>query len=227
MTRKSPKLGSTQLIEAGVDVDFPVVYRAICGLDSLAQAAGRCNREGKNNCLGRVVWFELEHPPPPGHLRHTAQTAREVASNVEDLLSPRAMERYFAVHFWQRSDSWDKKEVLQAVGSQPEKMHFQFRQMASRYQLIPDETAAIVVRYGEGAQQLISELAQPYPPSRRTWTKLRHYTVQLREIERRQFEQQGLLANYHDCLVLDVDGLYDSALGILIDGTLTGEDLIC
>ena len=69
---------STQLVEAGVDLDFPVVYRALAGLDALAQAAGRCNREGRLDTPGLVHVFVSPSPPPPGHLRRAAEVARHV-----------------------------------------------------------------------------------------------------------------------------------------------------
>ena len=90
---------STQLIEAGVDLDFPVVYRAMAGLDSIAQAAGRCNREGKlpDGRLGEVVVFRAEEGAPSGSLKQGQDITEEMlaAGLLEDPLSPAAFAEYF------------------------------------------------------------------------------------------------------------------------------------
>lgn len=88
---------STQLVEAGVDLDFPVVFRALAGLDALAQAAGRCNREGKQKELGRLVVFRAPTKPPQGVLA----TAHDVASGMIkknpnlDLFAPDTQREFF------------------------------------------------------------------------------------------------------------------------------------
>ena len=71
---------STQLVEAGVDFDFPVVYRALAGLDSIAQVAGRCNREGRLRKPGKVVVFVPPKNAPAGILRKAAETTRIILS---------------------------------------------------------------------------------------------------------------------------------------------------
>ncbi|TAN37774.1 MAG: CRISPR-associated endonuclease Cas3'' [Verrucomicrobia bacterium] len=99
---------STQLVEAGVDIDFPVVYRALGGLDSIAQAAGRCNREGKLNSvgkLGQVHVFVPPKPAPPGLLRKGEDTTRELPSlDGFDPQKPEFFARYFSL-FYQRVNS--------------------------------------------------------------------------------------------------------------------------
>ena len=85
---------STQLVEAGVDLDFDAVYRAPAGFDSVAQAAGRCNREGRLD-RGRVWLFETETLPPPGILRQSAQVGRELSTEYPDPLTPEAVRKYF------------------------------------------------------------------------------------------------------------------------------------
>ncbi|MEZ4270841.1 MAG: CRISPR-associated endonuclease Cas3'', partial [Myxococcota bacterium] len=91
------RLISTQLVEAGVDIDFPVVFRAVAGFDAMAQAAGRCNREGRLDAPGELRVFVPESSPPPGILR----TGRDVALCLLradpglDLLSPESQKQYF------------------------------------------------------------------------------------------------------------------------------------
>lgn len=105
------KVVSTQLIEAGVDIDFSVVYRAIAGLDSIAQAAGRCNREGKLE-YGKVFVFKGENPPPPGHLRQSAESGEKTLQSFQkDPLCLDAIASYFDDFFWKRAGAhgMDKK----------------------------------------------------------------------------------------------------------------------
>ncbi|MGB7323742.1 MAG: CRISPR-associated helicase Cas3' [Rubripirellula sp.] len=220
---------STQLIEAGVDVDFPVVYRAICGLDSLAQAAGRCNREGRRES-GEVYFFESEQAPPPGMLRQAADSARELLSKHPDLLSPAAIEEYFQLHYFKRGqEGWDKREVMQAIGRSPRAMQFRFREISDRYRFITEVTETIVVPWGKG-KRLIKKLRNEFePPTRDDWRRLQRYTVSVRDHELRQLLAAGALEKMHDCWVLAQPHLYDEAMGLtpqLADGVLPVDDLI-
>ena len=154
------RLVSTQLIEAGVDVDFPCVYRAEAGFDSIAQAAGRCNREGRLD-VGRVYVFESDQRPPAGLLRHAADVARELAAAHPNPLAPASVEAYFRHLYWMQSHAWDKEEVMPCFDFRPNfdpLPLFKFRTAAQRYQIIRDEQASILVPYNDEARSLIARL---------------------------------------------------------------------
>jgi len=102
---KECRVVSTQVVEAGVDIDFPVVFRAMAGLDSIVQAAGRCNREG-GLARGRVVVFDTDEKPPPDIGRAAGDTAQVLMPGV-DALDLGIIERYFSLHYWTRSAEWD------------------------------------------------------------------------------------------------------------------------
>jgi CRISPR-associated endonuclease/helicase Cas3 len=220
---------STQLIEAGVDVDFPVVYRASCGLDSLAQAAGRCNREGRLDS-GEVYFFESEQLPPPGMLRQAADIGRELVGKYEDLLSPLAIEEYFQLHYFKRGESgWDKNQVLEAVGRSPSSLQFQFREISDRYRFISEVTDSVIVPWGKG-KRLIERLNDTHRPLLRAdFRRLQRYAVSVRDHERKILIEAGALTKLHDCWVLTQAHLYDNSLGLLLhraDGILPIEDTI-
>lgn len=134
---------STQLIEAGVDVDFPVVWRALSGLDSIAQAAGRCNREGRlAHRLGQVRVVVRPIPKMLGQLNSAAETTRSLlATGLPDALAPEAFERYFKL-FYARQHSLDKHGIVELLTERGGAMEFNFRSAAERFKLIDDEDQA-------------------------------------------------------------------------------------
>lgn len=158
------RLISTQLIEAGVDIDFPCVYRATAGFDSVAQAAGRCNREGRLP-NGRVYIFDTETLAPAGLLRQAAQAAGEMAEHFEDPLAPAAVEAYFRLFYWSQKHNWDRMDVLAQFDDdlRDPKLRLQFREAAARYKLITDEQVPVLVPYNEEARAMRSRLLRGEP----------------------------------------------------------------
>lgn len=157
---KPCRLVSTQLIEAGVDIDFPVVYRAPAGFDSIAQAAGRCNREGRHE-YGRVYVFDTDAPAPPGPLRHAAEAAQELLHIYPDPLSPEAIEAYFRHYYWSQEHRWDRCDVLGPLRDDLRHLPLlllKFQTAAARYRIIRDEQVQILVPYDDHARRILDRL---------------------------------------------------------------------
>jgi CRISPR-associated endonuclease/helicase Cas3 len=204
---------STQLVEAGVDLDFPVVYRALAGLDSIAQAAGRCNREG-NLARGEVRLFV---PPsrPPEALAAPAEIARRLlARDGGDPLRPDGFHDFFRELFWLAGPDLDRHRVLSdlADGAPPgDRFWFKFRTAAGKFRLIDDRgSRTVLVRYGKGAD-LIAQLERNGPDA---WLlrRLQRYAVNLPD------RRVSMLMACGEILELPV------APGILIQSSSGGYD---
>lgn len=175
---KPCRVVSTQLIEAGVDLDFPVVFRSLAGLDSIAQAAGRCNREGRLPGLGQVFVFESEHPIPRGHLRQTADTARPLL-RADDLTAPTTIRTYFENLYWKRSAEWDARQVLPEFRLRSDLLGFGFRTAAGKFRMIEQEMESVVVPYGHEHAAFIDKLRYQEFPGRDLIRRAQRRSVQL------------------------------------------------
>lgn len=175
----SCRLVSTQLIEAGVDIDFPAVYRAPAGFDSIAQAAGRCNREG-HLPAGKFCLFDTETQPPAGLLRHAAQAASELTERFDDPLMPEAVEAYFRLFYWSQQHLWDRRQVLESFDADLRDrrlLHLQFRTAAFKYRIIADEQAPVLVPFDEDARKMRDELLRGKPAHLEALRSAQKYVV--------------------------------------------------
>ena len=164
---------ATQLIEAGVDIDFPVVFRQEAGLDSVLQAAGRCNREGKQNiCTTHVFSLSAERPLPSGSMSD-ANNARLNMVDVKDWFAPEAMAKYFE-QLYCRKDTFDKKDMKTYLYKPNELC---FKTASEEFRLIEDQGKTVYVNYGD-CERLIQQLKNA-GPSYGLMKKLSKYAVNI------------------------------------------------
>ncbi|ELM3824253.1 CRISPR-associated endonuclease Cas3'' [Pseudomonas aeruginosa] len=162
ITGEPCRLVATSLIEAGVDVDFPVVLRAEAGLDSIAQAAGRCNREGRRPLAeSEVLVFSTANSDwaPPEELKQFAQAAREVMRlHPDDCLSMAAIERYFRLLYWQKgAEELDAGNLLGLIeigrlDSLP------YETLASKFRMIDSLQLPVIIPFDDEARAALREL---------------------------------------------------------------------
>ncbi|WP_305075212.1 CRISPR-associated helicase Cas3' [Propionivibrio sp.] len=220
---------STQLVEAGVDIDFPVVYRALAGLDSIAQAAGRCNREGRLE-RGEVYVFVPPQEPPPGLLRMAKQKTQHLWKALQAGSNPMGVERfgeYFSALY--RDSSLDAKNIRDLLRSRGPEFQVMFRTAAERFRLIDEQDGATVfVRYRRDPEDdrigMWLNTLKKNGPDRWLLRKLQRYGVTIYNNDLQRLLKQGdiepLGGDFPGLYVqsADNDVLYDKVLGINVDG---------
>lgn len=222
---------STQLIEAGVDVDFPVVYRAMAGLDSIAQSAGRCNREDKLGRLGKVIVFKPETPSPKGFLRQGEDITWELLlmGELAEPLAPQNFQRYFSLMNSKGSrDEHDIVNMLTAVQSPDIPLGIQFRTAAKKFRLIDDIGTAIIVPFRPDNVEespveawlnlLESDAAQTW-----VYRKLQRYTVTIWEADFNKFLKLGCLELRAGQYLLN-DAFYHLSWGVNVQDEVISSD---
>lgn len=205
------RVASTQLIEAGVDVDFSCVFRSISGIDSIAQAAGRCNRNGRSEKPCSVFVFTFPEEMENSFFRKAAQSAQKLFERFDgDLTSPDCVHEYFYDYFWKNQHRMDEDGTLDLC-CKAQKGDIQFKDIAT-FQMIKTATFPVVVAIEKGAVDLIRQLEfAEYPGS--ILRKLQQYSVQVYPYQLDEI-RSWLESPYPGVWVLRSSELYSEQTGL-------------
>lgn len=234
------RLIATSLIEAGVDISFPEIWRAAAGLASIAQAAGRCNRSGElgelGNAFGRAVVFEPAfadgRKPVPSMIAPFYQAARNVLrKGCGDVLGLDAVQEYFRWLYWsQRYEKLDDARlpdktpfpIIRMIAAMKSGFCFPFARIATAFQMIDDVMDPVIIAQDAEARDAIASLRQADLPPAGIQRKLQQYTVPVPAAARAAMLASGAAqairpVEYGDRFVVLEPGLYDDALGLRLD----------
>jgi len=208
------RLVATSLIEAGVDISFPEVWRAAAGLDSIAQAAGRSNREGElpEGQFGRVVVFEPTEIKPQQEIKQRWEASQAAFRAGLDPLGLEGVRSYFQQLYWSKgADELDRAEIdgrpglLRAIRERSSDHMFPFRSIAEAFRMIEEAMEPVIVPWqadeqDEEAQTLLSEIANKERPSGRDLRRLQQYVVSIPAKVRADWLARGVLKPVHPAL---------------------------
>ncbi|HLO16972.1 MAG TPA: CRISPR-associated helicase/endonuclease Cas3, partial [Anaerolineales bacterium] len=221
---------STQVMEAGIDVDFPVGFRALAGLDSIVQAAGRINREMKRG-LSDLYVFDPETPfikKTPIFVKQGATVAESILRDFTDQSdSKQAIEKYFdfLYNLQDARTAFDVKKIIAHFDKNTGELDFDFKTAAEKFRLIENNTVAVVIPYNEDARRLL-EQARYHPFPHKFARLLQMYTVNIYENEFEKLQIKGVIETYNETYeVLTNMDYYDKNTGLVLSAD-TGGDAI-
>lgn len=213
---------STQLVEAGVDLDFPVVYRALAGLDSIAQAAGRCNREGMlrdgrgEPMPGRVVVFVPPRSAPVGLLKMAEDGGRRsLEEQHPDPLSPERFRAYFQDLYWKHGPRLDRHGILDLL-DHGQMLEIRFRTAAEKFRLIDDAQLPVLVRHrNQDILHRLRELREKrWEPDRRMRREMQRFVVGIPRRLHLELAASGKIEEWFPGVwVQNSTGMYDPEVG--------------
>ena len=216
------------MVEAGVDIDFPIVFRQEAGLDSILQAAGRCNREGSLK-LGHTFVFKLEHQATKGTLSNAINAFNLFKlDEYKDWFSPEAMYGYFK---WLYNNSNFDKENIEKECRIDKKEYcpdINFETIHQKFKLIEDNGVSIFV-LTESNVDLLRQVKNDGYIDRRNLNKLGKYMVNIRKSDFKKLLVQGLLeevipkSNLYKTIL---EKQYNSEIGLVFDNIFLNETLI-
>ena len=228
---------STQLIEAGVDIDLPIVYRAMSGLDSIVQAGGRCNREGKRPAPGEVYVFSLSDGGKAfGAIARGQDATRFLLDNdKEHTRSSMPLELIEAYYdrYYASIESFDTKTIAESLYDVEEakRWRFDFEQASKDFQLIDNVDRDLFVPYGKGKELIEGLQKHTLYLNHRTMRELQQYHIAISKWRYEELEEARLLSEIvvdretgKSILVLEPQG-YDEALGVYSTNPLLDEPL--
>lgn len=193
------RLVATSLIEAGVDLSFPLGWRAEAGLDSVIQAAGRVNREGRWPAEASVltVFSSPDNAPPP-EVAQLAKAMQATATRFEDLSELGAIRDWFDRVYWQADPNpnqersrLDEKHICARFTLAANSTDFSFRTVADDYRMVESAMVPVVIPENDAAQALIDCLGNAWEPSGRLFRAMQSYVVQIPAKQRDLLRQNG------------------------------------
>ena len=219
---ESCRVIATSLIEAGVDVDFPLVMRAEAGLDSVAQAAGRCNREGKRLPEESLVWiFQPESQwKAPAELGLLSGVMRSVVrQHAGDLLSVEAIGSYFREVYQLKGAELDQRKILAMHHNAGSSLNFPFQTIAAKFRMIETHMQPLIIPFDDEAERLIDSLRHADQIGG-LLRKLQPYTVQIPEKALAALYKERLIESLNEqtfgkqfYALVDKQNLYDEVAG--------------
>lgn len=212
---------ATPLIEAGVDIDFPVVFREHAGLDSIIQAAGRCNRDGHLTHNGQVYVFQLSDAPK-GYIRsgQLALSALDKNHPEADYQVPSTMNKYYH-ELYQRVSSFDEAQVKPLLSPDSQ---VRFKEAAKRFKLVSDDAIPILVHWKKGRKIIRS--IQSTLIDRSTVRALQRYCVEVGKEDIERLSKLGYIEQIHEIWIQKDMELYHKDIGLNLEETTLKEAMV-